>query len=823
MKNTKLRAFFKNLFFAKSCLFLNGISSLCLAQTALHGLPRVESANATNEKKPISGIEPKVNRDIEINAGPLLLLQDPDLKACTTEAGPHIASSWNLELFDLQLDTIYKDLAEKVKDNPNLSDSEFRKLLDQALLSGEKAKSMLISESSSATASIITTESERLLAEFTLKLALAQITDPEHSKSLFAQATSHLHQSIDKLHKISDDDRATNFPSALGMFTQTQLNFLQARHLRPNLGKLSEEESFNESSKIFTANRSRAVRPSELSDLDLLEIEYLLSGAKRDIGAMRSRIGSKEALRLKSLIQKLPDSEARLVSSREPEEFVKNLEDRSKILTIVAPFYMQTSHDTAKGFEKLKSELKNPNPGDQLRAERALKFIARDQMGTHVGYQTQLLAAEHSKANSKFDNSDIVAAQLDLRNSYNTSLKESIGQEFIEQFKIPNYSELESSQGGLLRNFRDFSNRITQYAQLEMKIRNEKRKPTDEEKKQIEFLASDIDIAWAFMQCHRIAQYPKHKKPMELKSPFGIMSMDFAACYEKNDIDAASIAHDLVSKKNTSGYRKDVAWIFGNFAFDVGTVIASGGLALIAKKAFTMTATRAIGAAALRNGMTQATTKTLMNSTKIAVGAVATDASVQVVMGTRGFVQSGIQNDDWHFENFKQNVAYLSTDAWSLNGIGKNLARITAVGLAGGAVNKLWRRGSEISSIKNSSFIKNNFGSSWTKEYFTEVIKGTVSVQVRNLAKVAAEAPFDSQGASDLKNQVDKVITIDGWIETLESSISGKLQGSLGKQMSGGFASRLIGVKGGIMGNMGKIQQLSTCFQNIGSSSPATK
>ena len=88
---------------------------------------------------------------------------------------------------------------------------------------------------------------------------------------------------------------------------------------------------------------------------------------------------------------------------------------------------------------------------------------------------------------------------------------------------------------------------------------------------------------------------------------------------------------------------------------------------------------------------------------------------------------------------------------------------------------------------------------------------------------MAAEAPFDSQGASDLKNQVDKVITIDGWIETLESSISGKLQGSLGKQMSGGFASRLIGVKGGIMGNMGKIQQLSTCFQNIGSSSPATK
>jgi hypothetical protein len=803
------------IFFTKRFLILvtaSFISTNSFAQAAAHIIRKTPIAKGGPEK-PTETLPPKINRNIELNAGPLLILQDPALKACAVDAGPHIESSWNLEAYNLRLAGIYEDLAEKIKNKKDMSDLEFKELLEFALMDAERAQLYLIGESSSAAGQIVRAESERMLAEFALKLTMAQITDPIHSKELYIKAQDHLSNSLKQLHKISDDSRSTDYPAVLGMFAETQLNFLQARHVRPALGSLTPSEFFTESQKIFTDSRAHSVRASEISDLDLLEIEYLLSGSKREIGALNSQISSEEQRRLKSLMNKIPAQEARLIASKDPEEFIKNLLDRSKILEQIAPFYFDGNKGINRGFEALEANLASADESTRFRAKKSMDFLGREQMGTHVGFRMQKLAAQEKLKHPDYATSKIDSAREELRANYNASLKENIGFEFIDQFKIPNFTELESSQGSLLIAFKDFSKKITEYAQLELKIRQEKRKPTSEEREQIERLTESIDISWAYMQCYRVAAYPQNQRAMaELKSPFGMMSTDYSSCRGNSDAKATQIAHDLVEKKVNSGYRKDLTWIFGNFGFDVITVIASGGLSIVAKKAITMTASRALGAAALRSGLSKSGAKAVMGATRVVVGTAATDASVQVAMGARGFVQSGVQNGDWHFENFKQNVIYLDPESWTMAGASKNIMRIAAVGLAGGAVNKLWKRGAESAFIANSKFIQKNFGESWTTEYATEAVKGTVSLKFKGFAKALAEAPFDTTDATDLKSQVDKSVSVDGWFESLQSAITGKLQGNLGKQMGGGFASRLTGVKGGISGNLGRLQQLSTCF-----------
>jgi hypothetical protein len=736
-----------------------------------------------------------------------------EARVCSRESGPEIHSCTSLASLESQYDALVEGLEAAVKERDDISDAEYSEMIEKIVNHGELLQQVTLLESDWGIRGYFQAEAARLYAELLMKLSVAQPTNNKQRDSLLLRAQKEIEQGWNDMKMQTGAVRSQDYPALLGSLTQSRLALMHLEHLA-HPKELSEADFSKKVLKHFEEARSLSARPIEKADIDLLEAEALIALTEKNIGGTQPHSDRKLEKRLSEILKDLPLRRDDLRYQQEPAMFVDVLHERTKAFDVVGSFYTQGPKGVNRGLEKLDAIwAAAKTPEDQEMVLHSVDFLLKDMRGTYAGHETLNWAKTNLTAVPRFDLPKMIAEDQQLEAEYNSGVQEKFGEEFSKLFQLPTYRELTSSSGRVLSVYETFSSSIAKYAKRELEMKELKTTPNDEQIEEMRGLAESADLAWVYLQCQRRARQPFRARMDLVTTPLGFFKVNLSRCHGAGESAAPKVAATLIQEKASAGRLGETAWLVGNFGLDTATVIASGGLIYIVKKGFQKAAVRGAGKVAFEVGVSRAGAKAAMKTAKVVGGIVAVDVTSQTVGGTRNYIQSGLQEGDWDFKNFKKATVYFDENSWTGAGISKHFLRMAAVGYAGKFSTMLLKRGGNNPYFKR---LGEKAEKSSVNSLGVAIVQGGVSQTLSQTASRMADLPFETDKKKKLKETTDKLLSLENWASFAKNTVVGKSGKFVSSKFGANFSERMATMKTGSMADPVRLQRLVSCFGKPG-------
>jgi hypothetical protein len=737
---------------------------------------------------------------------------------------PRVWALFELEILEQRMSDRMETLFEMLKARPDMPQSDYESMLAKADVEARLESEMAGRKpvpGDPAMAMLRRSESERILAEFQGRLALAALgTRPELARQYERLANDSLDRASRAVRSVDPALRASETPRLLTRLAETKLSLDQFHFL--SISDESTTEAIREMNK--TIDRFRAEHrplPVEKAQLDVLEAEAFLSMAERAPGQARATIYVQPELqdRYRDLIAGF-DAERRSVAAM-PEDTPgrQRLNDQLHILSIAAPYFGGGTAGQETGFAHLNAAINSEDPAERDMGERAADYLMDTQSGTFAGYQI-LEAAKGWGERPNFSRRKHAKIAQDTAKSYDEELRQMLGDSLHMKLQLPTYRELVAAEGHLAFEYNDFLDGLATVAEKQRKNLEVKGSFSDEE---IAWDLQKLDLSWIRMQCVRLSNHHKQIVPEEflrkkIKTPFKTFKADLRPCGEANSIFEASTstANQIAQKAISHRLNVDLSWIAGDFAVTVATAIGSGGLSILAKQGL-KTAYKKVGFQLLRKaGLKALTVKSTARGVALGAGQVLLiETTNGTVAGVRNYVQSGF-NGEWDLENMKLGMPWLNP---SINNK-EHVTRLFATSVANFGLGKVWTRA--LSNKASKSFAASpalNFGLESVKSTINGVFSGAVDRAVR--------VPFNAD--QSLLQAATPVLDYNHWIATFQGSLRGRMvdmaatrtRGIGERYIGASFIERMGEVRLGA-NDINRLSSIGTCVTNtVNPASPA--
>ncbi|NDD91303.1 hypothetical protein EBZ37_04385, partial [bacterium] len=523
-------------------------------------------------------------------------------------------------------------------------------------------------------------EASRVLAETALRVCIAGASDPALVEKYRKIASDKLSQGLDALEDLNTKRRQSEIPAVLARLARTELSLTQLDRLRSNPA-ISTTEQFDRIGAVIKKYEKVGGKGAERDELNLIHLEALLITDQASVGDAGGSLYLDPDRMAK--FTKLKESVHESISDSKSRRYLA----RARHLDLISEFFNGDRSERELAVERLGQRLSDSNSDRREEAQTATQDLIEHLSGTVLGKQVLDTAAAKS---SDPDFQKVVAeakkSEQERAQAYNLNMEKAVGKEMVQKLGFPTYDELLLSQGMMKQVQQDYLAELSKLGALQTKRTQNAESVTDGE---VQDVLSRADMQWAYLRCAREQAGIIPESKGKVNAPFGTLSIDLDPCrklrgskeYHRAGPAAAAVTQEaIVHHKNTQ-----IAWIAGEFAFDVATTLASGGLSNLAKAPIKC-GLRKAGTMMLRRELANPKLiKTGIRASRVVANTLATDISVQTAWASRNFLESGFRGN-WDPSIFTDSIAYFDKDTNKA----RHAMRLFVTAAAGKGLDGLW-------------------------------------------------------------------------------------------------------------------------------------
>lgn len=748
---------------------------------------------------------------------------DEDFNACVLRSSQgRVANLMQLHLAQLRVQDRFNALQERVQAIPDMKPEAYDALLETLWKEVDQDLKSLAQnlKGSSEIKKLADAEMKRLRAETATRLALASmgVASSEKRQELIGKYSDMgqlwSERALQTLEEVSSRRREILAPRLLGRIAMTRISVEQIRmHQRG----ASETQAFDAFDDIIKKHITHPDSLQESTWLKMVWAESMLSLASHSIGSVASRVSldPEKSRAIRDMGRKLEELSQRI---QDPV-----LKGKARELALEIPFFVSGEVERQEHLDSMKQQIRSTQDPKEARFLRnTLADVAIHNSGTALGHQIIQMGSQDKALAEILE--PIRLTHEEQGRAYNQAYKEAVGESTYERLGFASFDQVMKSRGFLQNLHDEYASALVNFGNA---FEAHKKDPKKTDKDTVLKQMTAADLYWARIQCHRF-QMNSPSKPAprpngrrahspqvpstEVKAPFGSFTIDLKHCRADSydPIQANKAAYRMLQNAIESDTRQKIAWMAGEFAFDVATVIASGG-AVALFKAPLKAGIKKVGTSALKSkALNAATVKGLTRGASFTSQALAVDLAGQSVKATRSFIQEGLQGN-WDVKNFTDNFSYTSSKVTT----DQHVLRILASGVASRGLEMLWHR---VPKINNTAIQQQ----SHVTQFGVGVAQTTVNTVIGKQISPIVDA---SLGKRDLSVQAvaGTLLSPDEWISALEAALRSKAGGALVGRVSGTETTRYLG-KGFIQAVMNfnlseadiaQLEKLESCLTRI--------
>ncbi|MBU6375220.1 MAG: hypothetical protein KGQ59_04440 [Bdellovibrionales bacterium] len=681
------------------------------------------------------------------------------LECVRKRTSERVQSLKGLDDSEKRIEERFDSLQTWVAEHPSATDAEVQAKLAQIFSETEsELKSHLSSASGDATLDAYRRgEASRVLAETALRICIAGANDPAVVDKYRKVASEKMNQGLSALEDLSVKRRQSDIPAVLARMARTELSLAQFDRLRDGQAN-STVEQFDRIDSVIKKYEKISGKGAERDELNLIHLEALLISDQSGIGDAGGTLyldpdRMAKFTQLKSAVKE---------STKESKG--RRYLARARHLSLVSEFFSPDRSERESAVERLGQQLVDTDSTRRQEAQTASLDLMNHLSGTTLGKQVLDKALAKSK-DQDFQKQlkEAKKGEQEQAKSYDENKEKALGREMVDKLGLPSYNELLRSNGMMKQVQQEYMGELSKLGALQAKRLENPESVTDGE---IQEVLARADLQWAYLRCAREQAGIIPESRGNLKAPFSTLSVDLGPCrklrgssqYHQAGIAAAKITDEAIIRHRNS----QIAWIGGEFAFDVATTLVSGGLSNLAKAPIKAGLKKA-GTMMLRRELANpALIKTGVRASRVVANTLATDLSVQTAWASRSFLEAGFRGR-WDASIFTDNIAYLNKDTNKA----QHAVRLFTTAAAAKGLEVVWGKAPMLAPTM-SQWIS----SSRVSSVLGESAKGVVNGQFIGVAGQVASIPFE--GCSQFgQNLLDG----DRWITSMKDSLLGKVKG----------------------------------------------
>jgi hypothetical protein len=706
---------------------------------------------------------------------------DKGFASCVgTSARSRVNDLLQISLMQTRVEDRFEGFRKSVESNPTMSDSAFAAGLENIWAETDKELKSVQENFQGENEALKLAESEiaRTRSELAVRLAMLALGSGQNERKNTVQKylqLAGLWQS--KARQLALDipaaTRETFAPGLMGRLAMTHLFSEQMSLLQENSGNIKSFDRFDDVVKRYEV---ASAGPLEKQHVRMVRAEAWLSLAKTATGQSANTIGldfSRQA-RFKAFAAELGKNALTLEDA--------DLRARSQLLAEEMPFFTGGRFGREDHLALVRERLKTDDADSQRVLRQALADVAEHNVGTAFAEELFRFAKNDAELSPMMEQARV--AHQEIGHDYDASMIEALGAENHKKLGFASFAELTRSQGSLSSLQHDYSQRLVSFSALAQ----EYQKTGD--KKMLEQIADHsgaLDIYWARIQCHRyrMGTVPMEKGGDLIEAPFKSFKINLDACriapgasYVPNEANA--VVNDIIDKGIIRKRNVDVAWVAGEFAFDVVTVIGSGGAVMLVKAPLKAGIKKAATTALKKGVMKPVVVKAAARGTSFVAQGAVIDLTTQSVGASRAWLEAGLRGE-WDSHHFTDNVTYLKGDVSAA----QHLTRLMASSLAARGMDAVWKGVSKVSALPA---IPKALGAKVTAGILQSSVNTMVGAQIKPLVDVSM-----GQDSSALSGSLGKLVSGEEWVKAFQSSLEKKVKGTMSQKIGGDSGLRYFG------------------------------
>lgn len=621
-------------------------------------------------------------------------------------------------------------------------------------------------------------EIARTQSDLAVRLAVSALGAPAPRQKALIEKYMNLaevwsQKALNRLNFVSPQTREKIAPGMLARCATTRLYTEQVRMMQGDLGNTKKFEGFAQSIKPY---ESVAGGEAEKQYLRIIKAEAWNSLAKGNAGQMAMSIS------VSSSQQKEYQSLTREIQTAAPTLQDPALKEQSLILGEELPF-MGAGGLVGRddGLKSATTRLQSGSPAEKDILRKALTEVAHNNVGTAFA-EDIFKAADKSDPVLKENLAEIKSRHQAVGEEYDSTIRQAIGNENYKKLGFASFNDLMKSHGALYSLQQDYAEELAAFAKLGEAY---KKKPNKNLEAELQSSTSLLDIEWARIQCHRHRMGSRLDFNPKVEAPFKTFTIDISKCgmpnistYDSNTTNG--YVNEMLSTAIGSKLHKELAWIAGDFAFDVASLLATGGAATIVKAGIKSGIKTGAKTLLKRELLNPTLVKTAARGTSFVAQGVAIDLASQSVGASRSLLEAGFKGD-WNGRNFTDNFSYTKKDL----SVGQHLLRVTATAFAAKGMEKLWGLGRKVPSLSQSSEFS-------VKKIAVGTAQATASVMIAAQVNPIVDKTLGKNNAP-LTDSLGKLTSGQEWLKSMGLAIQGQLKGKLAEKSDGDSKLRYFG------------------------------
>jgi len=604
-----------------------------------------------------------------------------------------------------------------------------------------------------------------MLAETAIRVAIAASPNRTVAEEFEVKARALLDDSYQSLKKISAKERGREIPALLRRLARTDMTIARLDQMKDGQSSGDLNPSMERLQSRMKKYQDIASPGDEKGGLSLVLLDSMLGFYEPTLGSQ----GGDMTIHPKhgETLERLRGEVAALSKSAKNPRLKKSAQG----LESFSRFFAKGRLDQEERIRELQLHLGSPDSEKRELAERTWSALVDRVPGTFL--ESRLLELpEGATASDAFRVRRKEAERADQERAiaYRDGVELELGKGMVQKLGLATYQEMVRSPGAIRREQEEYLKKLGELGELQKRVETNRESVSQEEFNSTLF---NLDLSWVRLQCQRQSigladPLAQKKNSMEVAAPFSGARFEVADCVKlhgtRDYMRADRAAAGVISRGIDSKTNRELAWIAGEFAFDVGTTIASVGAAT-AVKAVLKSGMKKAGVALLKKNVASAAViKAGVRSTAFAGTVVATDASVQTMAASREFLEAGLAGD-WDPAHFSENFAYASSAPQ------EHVVRILTTAIASRGLDSLWGR--------SQSFIPERLAT-WGKTRAGTMV-GELSKQAVNRQFLAAgtEAAFALAGCQQDASVIPgaNLLSWEDWSNSFQGAVIGKVKG----------------------------------------------
>jgi hypothetical protein len=688
---------------------------------------------------------------------------------------PRVRALATLELEEKKIQDRFESLRLWIEANPGVGGVEFEFRLRE--LFDETRSSLASHVSASGSDRILNayrqSEAGRMLAETAIRVAIAAASNRSVAEEFEVKARAFLDDAYQSLKKIPAKERGREIPALLRRLARTDLTIARLDQMKDVQSSGNLNPSMDRLQMRMKKYQEIAAPGDEKGGLSLVLLDSMLGFYEPMLGSQ----GGEMAI-LPSHVETMEKLRGEVAAL---SKTAKNgrLKESARGLDSFSRFFARGRLEQEERVQELQADLSSPDPEKRELAERTWSSLVDRVPGTFL--ENRLLELPEVSASSyAFRERRRLAERADREraNAYRDGVDLELGKGMAQKLGLATYEELVRSPGAIRREQGEYLKKLGKLGELQKRIEADRKSVSEEE---VNSTLIDLDLTWVRLQCQRqsigLAEPLVQKKKtrgfnanhLEVTAPFSSSRFDVADCVnlrgKRDYIGADKAASGVISQGIDARTHRELAWVAGEFAFDVATTVASVGAATVVKAALKSGMKKA-GVALLKNNVAKAAVvKAGVRSTAFSGTVLATDASVQTMAAGREFLEAGLKGD-WDPSHFSENFAYTSTAPR------EHAVRILTTALASRGLDSIWGR--------SQGFIPEKLAS-WGNTSSVGKMVGEFSKQSinRQFLTAGTEAAFAATGCQKDASVTPgaNLLSWEEWVNSFQGAIIGKVKG----------------------------------------------